>query len=80
MAAKPTFVIAGPVWPDVQYLTACDVTGGRGELALDIPAELFGTLQLCVYRFDAQGRSRLMPDPIALPFPTTERSLVEERN
>ncbi|HEX6402400.1 MAG TPA: hypothetical protein VF003_04445 [Pseudonocardiaceae bacterium] len=29
MAAEPTFVIAGPVWPDVQHLTACDVTGGK---------------------------------------------------
>jgi hypothetical protein len=29
MAAEPTFVIAGPAWPDVQHLTACDVTGGK---------------------------------------------------
>ncbi|MFQ5731742.1 MAG: MG2 domain-containing protein [Planctomycetaceae bacterium] len=31
------------------------VTGGRGEYQFDIPADLFGTLQVHAYRFDRQG-------------------------
>jgi alpha-2-macroglobulin-like protein len=30
---------------------------GRGAYALTLPAELFGTLELCAYRFDAQGQA-----------------------
>ncbi|MEX0611672.1 MAG: alpha-2-macroglobulin family protein [Pirellulales bacterium] len=29
---------------------------GRGEYALDIPPELFGAIELCAYRFGADGR------------------------
>jgi uncharacterized protein YfaS (alpha-2-macroglobulin family) len=32
-----------------------DLEHGRGELALDLPLELSGTLQLCAYRFDRNG-------------------------
>ncbi len=29
---------------------------GRGELALDLPPDLFGTVELCAYRFVERGR------------------------
>jgi uncharacterized protein YfaS (alpha-2-macroglobulin family) len=32
-----------------------DVNKGRGEFAFDLPAELFGTLRLCAYRYGAEG-------------------------
>jgi hypothetical protein len=32
-----------------------DVNAGRGEFAFDLPAELFGTLRLCAYRYGAEG-------------------------
>ena len=32
-----------------------EVEGGRGEKAFDLPPELFGTIKLCAYRFDAAG-------------------------
>jgi type II secretory pathway pseudopilin PulG len=31
------------------------MTGGRGERKIDLPVELFGTVQLCNYRFSADG-------------------------
>jgi uncharacterized protein YfaS (alpha-2-macroglobulin family) len=38
--------------------------GGKGELTLDLPPELSGTIQVCAYRFDANGhplrRSRVL--------------------
>lgn len=32
-----------------------DMAGGRGELAFDLPADLFGTMQVCAYRFGGAG-------------------------
>jgi uncharacterized protein YfaS (alpha-2-macroglobulin family) len=32
-----------------------DLADGRGETALDLSPDLFGTLELCAYRFDAKG-------------------------
>ncbi len=32
-----------------------EVSAGRGELAFDLPPELFGTIELCAYRFGAAG-------------------------
>lgn len=31
------------------------MTNGRGEYRFDLPAELFGTVELCAYRFGAEG-------------------------
>ena len=36
-------------------MTALDVADGRGELALDLPADLFGTLELRAYRILSDG-------------------------
>ncbi len=38
-----------------ELMTALDVAGGRGELALDLPADLFGTLELRAYRILPDG-------------------------
>jgi hypothetical protein len=32
-----------------------EMAKGRGEYEFDLPAELFGTVELCAYRFDAKG-------------------------
>ncbi|HZT79280.1 MAG TPA: alpha-2-macroglobulin family protein, partial [Gemmataceae bacterium] len=32
-----------------------DMRSGKGERAIDLPAELFGTVELCAYRFGEQG-------------------------
>jgi uncharacterized protein YfaS (alpha-2-macroglobulin family) len=53
---------SGPVFVDIlkdeQTIRSdvIDVEYGHGELAVDIPAELFGTMELCSYRFDSLGR------------------------
>jgi sarcosine oxidase subunit beta len=39
------------------------------DLALRGRTELIDVTDLGLDRFDAQGRSRLDPDPIALPYP-----------
>jgi hypothetical protein len=31
------------------------MTNGRGQYDLDLPPELFGTIELCTYRFDSEG-------------------------
>ncbi len=41
------------------------------DLALEGRTDLVDVSDLGLDRFDEQGRSRLAPDPIALPFPTT---------
>ena len=41
------------------------------DLALDGSTELVDTADLGLDRFDADGRSRLATDPIALPFPAS---------
>ncbi len=35
--------------------TAIDLRDGRGQLELDLPPELFGTIELCAYRYGASG-------------------------
>jgi hypothetical protein len=32
-----------------------EMAGGRGEMAFDLPADLFGTVQVCAYRFGGAG-------------------------
>jgi len=34
---------------------AIDMKDGRGACEIDLPADLFGTVELCAYRFDATG-------------------------
>ena len=41
------------------------------DLALDGTTSLIDVTDLGLDRFDAEGRSRLAADPIALPFPAT---------
>lgn len=36
---------------------AVEVKDGKGELTIDLPPELFGTLQLCAYRLNEEGVS-----------------------
>ena len=52
------------------------------DLVLEGKTSVTDVRHLGLDRFDAEGRSRLTPDPIALPFPTSEQAagLVEERN
>jgi hypothetical protein len=50
-----------PVFVDVikdgqTFLTqTVNLSNGRGEYELDLPAELFGTVQVCAYRLDQEG-------------------------
>jgi sarcosine oxidase subunit beta len=41
------------------------------DLALRGTTDVTDVSELGLDRFDADGRSRLAPDPIALPFPTS---------
>ena len=41
------------------------------DLAVHGATSLIDVTDLGLDRFDAEGRSRLAPDPIALPFPAT---------
>ena len=50
------------------------VARAAADLATHGTTDVVDTLTLGLDRFDAQGRSRLAPDPVALPFP--ERTLV----
>jgi alpha-2-macroglobulin-like protein len=52
--AEPVFV---DLLRDGQTLLTqtIDLTAGRGELAFDLPPDLFGTVQLCAYRLNADG-------------------------
>lgn len=75
--------ILGPVIGDDGAVTGTVVAaaGGHGmmwgpgvarvaaDLALDGHSDLVDTTELGLDRFDAAGRSRLAPDPVALPFP-----------
>jgi sarcosine oxidase, subunit beta len=45
------------------------VSRAAADLALTGHTDLVDAGQLGLDRFDADGRSRLDPDPIALPFP-----------
>ena len=45
------------------------VARAAADLALDGPTDLLDVTDLGLDRFDADGRSRLAADPIALPFP-----------
>jgi uncharacterized protein YfaS (alpha-2-macroglobulin family) len=53
-ASEPVFV---DILKDQQTIRSSmiEVKDGKGELVFDLPAELFGTLTLCAYRFDSQG-------------------------
>ena len=35
--------------------TSMEIADGRGQYQLDLPAELFGAVELCAYRYDAGG-------------------------
>ena len=52
------------------------------DLSLEGRTAVTDVRDLGLDRFDAQGRSRLQPDPIALPFPKSEvaADLVEGRS
>jgi sarcosine oxidase, subunit beta len=45
------------------------VSRAAADLVLEAATDLLDTTDLGLDRFDAEGRSRLQPDPIALPFP-----------
>jgi sarcosine oxidase subunit beta len=45
------------------------VARAAADLSLHGSTELVDVTDLGLERFDEQGRSRLAPDPIALPFP-----------
>jgi sarcosine oxidase subunit beta len=47
------------------------VARAAADLALTGTSDVVDTTELGLDRFDEQGRSRLAPDPIALPFPTS---------
>jgi sarcosine oxidase, subunit beta len=47
------------------------VARAAADLALTGTSDVVDTSELGLDRFDEQGRSRLAPDPIALPFPTS---------
>jgi sarcosine oxidase subunit beta len=57
----------GMMWGPAVARAACDHALGRESPVADLD-------QLGLGRFDADGRSRLEPDPIALPFPESVRS------
>ena len=46
------------------------VARAAADLALTGTSDVVDTSELGLDRFDERGRSRLAPDPIALPFPT----------
>ena len=45
------------------------VARAAADLALEGATDVLDVTDLGLDRFDAHGRSRLAPDPIALPFP-----------
>jgi sarcosine oxidase subunit beta len=49
------------------------------DLALEGRTPLTDLTDLGLDRFDAQGRSRIAPDPIALPFPTSTLAAPDPR-
>jgi glycine/D-amino acid oxidase-like deaminating enzyme len=50
------------------------------DLALEGSTDVTDVSELGLDRFDAEGRSRLAPDPIALPFPTSTPAVSKEKS
>jgi uncharacterized protein YfaS (alpha-2-macroglobulin family) len=57
LSSRPTDRVFLDVVKDgrTELMTALDVAKGHGELALDLPHDLFGTLELRAYRIQADG-------------------------